>query len=114
MKNTRTALRIFLPAVMLTLALSLIVPVATAQNSAPQDNATTQQPTDRNSASEAKTFTGTIVKNGDNLVLSDAAGKTYQLDDQQKAGAFVNKQVKVTGSLDPVTGMIRVNAIEPA
>ena len=55
------------------------------------------------------------VKDGDKLVLTDADGKTtYQIDDQQKAKAFLNKSVKVTGILDASTGIIRVSAIEPA
>ena len=51
---------------------------------------------------------------GDKLILTDPASKTsYQLDDQQKAQAFVNKNVKVTGVLDASTGTIRVSAIDP-
>ena len=48
----------------------------------------------------AKSFTGTIVKDGDQLVLKDAAGTmTYQLDDQAKAKKFEGKTVEVMGSL---------------
>jgi hypothetical protein len=66
-------------------------------------------------ASESKTFTGKIVKTGDKLVLSDLEGRTtYQLDDQQKAQQFIDKNVKVTGVLDASTGVIRVSAIDPA
>ena len=55
------------------------------------------------------------MKSGDKFVLSDPAGQTtYQLDDQQKAQAFVNKNVRVTGMLDASTGTIRVTAIDPA
>jgi len=62
-----------------------------------------------------KTFTGTIVKSGNKLVLTDSVTKTsYQLDDQQKAQDFVNKNVKVTGVLDASTGTIRVTTIDPA
>lgn len=68
-----------------------------------------------NTPSEAETFTGKIMKAGNRLVLSDAANRTtYQLDDQQKAREFVNKNVKVIGVLDMNTGVIRVSAIEPA
>ena len=68
-----------------------------------------------NTASETKTFTGKIMKSGDKLLLSDDENKTtYQLDDQQKARSFINKNVKVTGVLDASTGMIRVSDIEPA
>jgi hypothetical protein len=59
-----------------------------------------------------KIFTGVIVKSGGKLVLSDSLSKTsYQLDDQQKAQGFVNKNVKVTGVLDAATGTILVTAI---
>jgi len=55
------------------------------------------------------------VKSGDKLVLSEPTDQTtYQLDDQQKAQAFVNKNVRVTGMLDASTGTIRVTAIDPA
>lgn len=61
-----------------------------------------------------ETFTGVIAKSGDRLVLSDPLTKTiFQLDDQRKAQELVNKNVKVTGVLDPSTGTIRVSAIEP-
>ncbi len=67
---------------------------------------------DQNAAS-VKTFGGKIVKAGTRLVLSDAGNKTtYQLDDQQKAHDFLNKSVKITGTLDASTGTIRVTAIE--
>ena len=71
------------------------------------------QPDDQN-ATSVKTFSGKIMKSGDKLVLMDTASKaTYQLDDQQKAQDFLNKTVKVTGTLEASTGTIRVTAIEP-
>ena len=61
-----------------------------------------------------KTFTGVIVKSGDKVVLLDTISRTsYQLDDQQKAKSFLNKNVRVTGVLNPSTGTIHVSAIEP-
>ncbi|MGA3091907.1 MAG: DUF5818 domain-containing protein [Terriglobales bacterium] len=55
------------------------------------------------------------MKSGNRLVLRDSENlTTYQLDDQQKAHDFLNKNVKVTGVLDASTGTIRVRAIEPA
>jgi hypothetical protein len=61
-----------------------------------------------------QTFTGVIAKHGDKLVLTDPLTRTsYQLDDQRKAQELVNKNVKVTGVLDPSTGTIRVSAIDP-
>jgi uncharacterized protein DUF5818 len=70
------------------------------------------QPEDQTSAQ--KIFTGTIVKSGSKLVLTDSVTKTsYQLDDQEKAQSFLNKNVKVTGVLDASTGTIRVTTIDP-
>ena len=71
------------------------------------------QPDDQDTTQ--KTFTGVIVKSSDKLVLTDTISKTsYQLDDQLKAQDFVNKNVKVTGGLDPSTGTIHVRVINPA
>jgi uncharacterized protein YdeI (BOF family) len=95
---------------------------AFAQSASDPANAPTaqqqQMPPDNQNASSAaseQTFSGKIVKMGSKLVLTDASNKTtYQLDDQQKAQDFVNKNVKVTGVLDTGTGTIRVSAIGPA
>ena len=121
MKNLRAALLNVLPVAVMIVALSLVWQPAAAQNTTPYNDVAAaqqqpaQQPDRPGSASETKTFTGKIVKDGDKLVLTDADGKmTYQLDDQQKAKAFLNKGVKVTGILDASTGTIRVSAIEPA
>jgi hypothetical protein len=117
MKNFKTTLiRRAFPAVLLIAGFGYLV--ATAQTSkpsnvAPQDQM--QQPDNQKPAPETKTFAGKIVKTGNVLVLSDQTGKkNYQLDDQQKAQGFVNQDVKVTGVLDPVTGMIRVTSIDPS
>src|SRR5271157_1793869 len=120
MKTVRALLH-KLPAVAVMVGLCLVCQSALAQNSHNlQINPTAQQEPgqhqgDPNSAAEAKTFTGKIVKSGDKLVLADTENQTtYQLDDQQKAQKFVNKKVNVVGVLDTATGMIRVSAIEPA
>jgi hypothetical protein len=62
-----------------------------------------------------QTFNGKIVKAGSHFVLLDAANSTtFELDDQQKAHGFLNKNVKVKGILDATTGTIRISAIDPA
>ena len=62
---------------------------------------------------EAKTFTGTILKDGQNYVLSDSATKSrYTLDDGKKAGLHEGKNVKVTGTLDKDSNVIHVETIE--
>lgn len=122
MKLTRTLLRdlMTLPALALALCVSSQATLAQSDSqSAPGTKTQSMQPdpqqNDQNSQTAAtqKTFSGKIMKSGDKLVLT-ASGTTYQLDDQQKAQDFLNKDVKVTGSLDPSTGTIRVSAIDPA
>ena len=95
-------------------------PYATQSPQATQQSATqsADQASDEKQASnekkEQQTFTGVIEKSGDQLVLIDPLTKTsYQLDDQRKAQELVNKNVRVTGVLDPSTGTIRVTAIAP-
>lgn len=119
--KTVQALLYKLPAVAVIVGLYLVCQSAIAQNAPKLQNHPTaqqepvQHPDDPNSAAETKTFTGKIVKSGDKLVLVDAENKTtYQLDDQQKAREFLNRDVKVVGVVDAATGMIRVSAIEPA
>lgn len=73
-------------------------PVAFAQQQA-------QQP--------SQEFQGTIEKAQSKYVLEDkASGATYQLDNQDKAKQFVDKDVKVTGTLDPSTNTIEVSEIQ--
>lgn len=58
-------------------------------------------------------FQGTIEKAGTKYVLEDkASGAKYQLSNQDKAKEFVDKDVKVTGTLDPSTNTIDVSAIQ--
>jgi len=121
MKKTQFALSMMLPVMALTAALCFAGRPTFAQSAHDSSrNTITQQqpmqPDDQNAAnaSAVKTFSGKIVRSGNKLVLSDADNKTtYQLDDQQKAQDFLNKNVKVTGVLDASTGTIRVSAIEP-
>ena len=68
-----------------------------------------------NPQEQATTFTGTIAKNGERFVLKDEGGKSwYDLDDQQTAGKFAGKRVRVTGTLDASNNTIRVQTIEEA
>jgi hypothetical protein len=62
---------------------------------------------------EAETFMGTILKDGENYVLSDPAAKSrYTLDDAKKARPYEGKSVKVTGTLDKASNVIRVQTIQ--
>ena len=62
---------------------------------------------------EAETFFGTILKNGENFVLSDSATRSkYILDSPQKVSRYVGVTVKVTGTLDVAKSLIHVETIE--
>jgi uncharacterized protein YdeI (BOF family) len=67
-----------------------------------------QQPQEK-----SKIFSGTIIKNGDKFVLSDAANKlSFVLDDSEKASQFEGKRVKVTGTVDVASNTIHVQTIQ--
>ncbi len=65
-----------------------------------------------NQESKSTTFTGTVVKDGEQYVLRDSSGGIYKLDDSSRAQAFEGKTVKVTGRLDRQSKMIHVDSIE--
>jgi uncharacterized protein YdeI (BOF family) len=62
--------------------------------------------------SKTATFTGTVVKDGEQYVLRDSSGSVYKLDDTSRAQAFEGKTVKVTGRLDANSKMIHVDSIQ--
>jgi hypothetical protein len=63
---------------------------------------------------KASTFTGTVVKNGDQYMLRDSSGQIFGLDDSDKAKPFEGKTVKVTGQLDEQAKVIHVQDIQAA
>jgi len=63
-------------------------------------------------SSKTATFTGTVVKDGEQYVLRDSSGGVYKLDDTSRAQAFEAKTVKVTGRLDANSKMIHVDSIQ--
>ncbi len=79
-------------------------PSAPQQASPSQDTATP--------AMQSSTFIGTVVKAGDKYVLKTES-MTYQLDDQDKAKDYENKQVSVNGTLDQSTSTLRITDINP-
>jgi hypothetical protein len=102
--------RIFLLAAALGLCLSLVPGrgnAITPPGLLPQNSQNTyDQP------QSIKTFTGTVMEQGDVFVLSDKANKTnYQLDDPKKVREYEGKQVKVTGTLDAQNLTIHVETI---
>jgi uncharacterized protein YdeI (BOF family) len=117
-----------LGAMVLAFALAWGSPFASAGSTNAQDQAQPQQPQpdqappqtqpnqaqpqpDQNKAQSA-TFTGTVVKNGDQFALRDSSGAVYTLDDSQRAKPFEGKTVKVTGQLDEQAKVIHVESIE--
>jgi hypothetical protein len=63
---------------------------------------------------KSATFTGTIVRDGEQFVLHESSGGVYKLDDSERAQAFEGKAVKVTGKLDKEAKLIHVESIEAA
>ena len=69
----------------------------------------------KNAAAEGKACALKCMEKGAKLVLYSAADKkTFGLDSQEKAKEHVGVEVKVTGTLDEATQMIKVEKIEPA
>ena len=62
---------------------------------------------------EAATFTGTILKTGENFVLNDAVTKIkYLLDNQDKLSPYEGKKVKITGRVDVANNLIHIETIQ--
>ena len=62
---------------------------------------------------EAKTFAGTILKSGENFVLSESETKSrYLLENQVRACPYEEKNVEVTGTIDVANNMIHIETIE--
>jgi uncharacterized protein YdeI (BOF family) len=92
----------------LALCLALIPAIGNAGPPA----ATPSQKSYEQKKEATKTFTGTVMKQGDVYVLSDNASKTnYELDDANKASKYEGKTVKVTGTLDAQNLTIHVQTI---
>jgi len=71
-----------------------------------------QQPEPETQQTTSQSISGTIAKVNNKYVLQTSDSVTYQLDDQTTAGQYVGKHVKVTGTLDRTTGVLRVRSIE--
>lgn len=74
-----------------------------------------QQPTPPSpDQSKSATFTGTIVRSGNQFALRDPSGQVFKLDDPDRAKPYVGKTVKVTGQLDEQAMVIHVESIQGA
>ncbi len=71
------------------------------------------QPSRPKSRSQIQTFVGTIARVGHQFIVSNEK-VCYRLDDQETASKFEGAKVKVTGTLDAVDQIIRVQSIEAA
>src|ERR1700733_13521364 len=91
-------------AAMLLLLCGALLSPHTAQSKVSQDSLTQKH---------CSAFSGKIVsQNGVRYVLRDDDNNAwYHLDDQEKAGKLVGKDVLVTGTFDGLTGTIRVQSI---
>jgi Protein of unknown function (DUF5818) len=62
---------------------------------------------------DTKTFTGTIRKSGETFVLNESSTKSnYLLDEQDKARMYEGKNVKIRGTFDVASNLIRIETIE--
>jgi hypothetical protein len=57
-------------------------------------------------------ITGIIVRQGEKFVLEAGDNTTYQLDDQERARRYQDKQVLVAGSWDAATNTFHIDTIE--
>ena len=102
-----------LVAMVVAFALAWGSPFVAAVRAHAQEQAQPQQQPDQGQA-KASTFTGTVVKNGDQYMLRDSSGQIFGLDDSDKAKPFEGKTVKVTGQLDEQAKVIHVQDIQAA
>jgi hypothetical protein len=66
------------------------------------------------SPAQAATFTGTVLRDGEQFFLKDSSGQTYRLDDPQHAQTFEGQLVQVAGRLDADAATIHVERIAGA
>ena len=81
------------------------VPQSDPQTPQPNAPQTQQQQT------PTQTFTGKVVKNGDKYVLR-AGESSYQLDDQNSAKQFEDKDVRIVGTIEAGSNTIHIVKIE--
>ena len=97
--------KILLPAVGLLLLLPAVPRVSSAVRTTPTAQEQTKEKT--------RVFSGTVIKDRDNFILSDAANKlSYILDNATEASKYEGKKVKVTGIVDAANNTIHVETIQ--
>jgi hypothetical protein len=118
MRRVERTFAAVLPAVaLIVIGIMLLAAPAVAQScsdgSRPAASHSQRLQSDEPVATSGNVFVGKIMKSGDKLVLA-SSDATYQLDDRQKALLFLRRTVKITGRLDPSTGIIHVGTIAPS
>lgn len=99
----------------LAVALSLM-PLTTAI-AAQNQNSSAQEPAAPQEQSPQKTYYGKIEKlqNGRyGLIINAKTSRGYFLDNQKAAAKFAQKNVLVTGKVDPKTSVLHIVKIKPA
>ena len=111
MRSIKSDLIDFCALCTVALAIALVVgsPFVAAGSAFAQDKS---QPQPDQSQDQAATFTGTVVKDGEQYVLHDSSGEVFKLDDAERAKPFEGKTVKVTGELNAQAKVIHVESIE--
>lgn len=75
-------------------------PDANAPQSGSQAGSRSSDPSASATGTDAQTFSGTVVKQGDKYMLKDDSGKMYDIDHQTDVAKFDGKRVRVQGTLD--------------
>lgn len=112
---------ITIPAVLLSFAIMLFIPAASAQTSRNTQNTTEQTPQNTTlqnqplQRSGMRTYTGFINKlDGQYMLTAPWTNMIYKLDNQQAAQKYNGQEVAITGNLDPKTSIIHIKNIADA
>jgi len=60
----------------------------------------------------AQSITGVILRQGEKYVLKAGDNTTYQLDDQNRASQYQDRQVQVVGTIDTASNTLHIKSIE--
>jgi lipopolysaccharide export system protein LptA len=111
MKSLRSLRLLGMPTLLFSL-MTIPVGALAQQDSQPQAQAPAEQ-TPAPDSQQTQTFTGKLVRSKGSIVLkSESSNTAYSVDNGAQAKAYVGKNVKITGTLDPATNMIHVSNIE--
>jgi len=88
------------------------VPLPESESKPAPDPQPGQSPDAQTPQASRQRVTGIIVRQGEKFVLKAGDNTTYQLDDQERARRYQDKQVLVVGSLDGDTNTFRIDTIE--